>query len=113
MTPDRAYMAQLVEELQLIAEYRVPCPGHHYGHHADLHVRRRLDGRADGWAVLSDDDSHAWTGSDWVPLSSLARSEIYRYDRQTALAEAQRIAPLETERFRATILRLRAEHRTP
>ncbi|MGW7283887.1 hypothetical protein ACWGH4_00050 [Streptomyces sp. NPDC054847] len=107
---DRAYIAQLVAQLELAAEFRIPCPGHHYGHHADLHVRRRLDGRADGWAVLSDDDTHAWTGTTWVPLGSLARSEIYRYEQQDALAEAQRIAPLETQTFNTTIARLRDEY---
>ncbi|MGW3400754.1 hypothetical protein [Streptomyces zhihengii] len=107
---DRIDINRLAALLELAAEFRIPCPGHPYAHHADLHVRRRLDGRADGWAVLNDDDTHAWTGTHWAPIGSLARSEIYRYEQHTALTEAQRIAPLETQTFHTTIRRLRAEH---
>ena len=108
---DDTYAAQLAATLDLAAEFRIPCPEHPYGHHADLRVKRRLDGRGDGWAVLNDNpgNEHAWTGTRWVYRGELTREEIYRYDRQDALDEATRIAPLETAAFLDHIKRLRAE----
>lgn len=109
---DPAYIAQLAGQLEQAVEFHIPCPGHPYGHHADLRVKRRLDGRADGWAVLNDNpgNEHAWTGTQWIYRGELTREQIYRYDRQTALDEATRIAPLETAAFLEHVGRLRAEH---
>lgn len=108
---DPAYVARLVNQLEQASEFRIPCPGHPYGHHADLRVKRRLDGRADGWAVLNDNpgNEHAWTGTQWIYRGELTREQIYRYDRQDALDEATRIAPLETAAFLEHVARLRAE----
>ncbi|MGW1870966.1 hypothetical protein ACWCPS_36175 [Streptomyces mauvecolor] len=94
---------RFAELLELATEFRIPCPGHPSGHHADLRVRRRLDGQADGWAVLNDNpgNEHAWTGTQWIYRGELSRADIYRYDRQTAIDEATRIAPLETSAFLA------------
>ena len=110
---DPAYVQQLAAQLEQAVEFRIPCPGHPYGHHADLRVKRRLDGRADGWAVLNDNpgNEHAWTGTQWIYRGELTREQIYRYDRQTAIDEATRIAPLETAAFLEHIARLRAEHK--
>lgn len=106
------YVQQLAAQLEQASEFRVPCPGHPYGHRADLRVKRRLDGQTDGWAVLNDNpgNEHAWTGTRWVPRGELTRDQIYRYDRQAALDEAARIGPLETAAFLAHVARLRAEH---
>jgi hypothetical protein len=108
-----AYETRLSQLLELAAEFRIPCPGHPYGQAADLRVRRRLDGRDDGWAVLNDNpgNEHAWTGATWVYRGELSRADIYRYDRQTAIDEATRIAPLETAAFLAHLERLRTEGR--
>ncbi|WP_030756427.1 hypothetical protein [Streptomyces sp. NRRL F-5135] len=108
---DPAYIEQLAATLNLAAEFRIPCPGHPHGHAADLRVQRRLDGNADGWAVFNDNpgNEHAWTGTEWTYRGELARAQIYRYDRQTALNEAVRIAPLETAAHIAHIARLRSE----
>ncbi|MFB7867422.1 hypothetical protein [Streptomyces sp. NPDC056069] len=95
------YIRQLAATLDLAAEFRVPCPGHPLGPFADLKVEKRLDGHGDGWAIALDDN--IWTGTRWEHRGVLTRSEIYRYTRDAALAEAQRIAPLETERHHALI----------
>lgn len=105
---DHTYVVMLAAALELATEFRIPCPGHPYSHLADLRVTRRTDGHGNGWALLND-DNHAWTGTRWLPLSALAPSDIYRYDRQTALDEATRIAPLETVAFQLQLNRLRAE----
>lgn len=106
------YVAMLAASLEQASEFRVSCPGHPYGERADLRVKRRTDGYGSGWAVLNDNpgNEHAWTGTRWVPRGELSREQIYRYERQTALAEATRIAPLETASFLQNIARLRAEH---
>jgi hypothetical protein len=103
---DHDYIAQLAATLDLAAEFRIPCPGHPYGHNVDLRVTRRTDGHADGWAVL-DDEGHAWTGTAWQHRTVLARSDIYRYTRDAALAEAIRIAPTQTQTFLTVVRRLR------
>jgi hypothetical protein len=110
-TPE--YIAALAAALEQAVEFRVPCPGHPHGHNADLRVKRRLDGYGDGWAVLNDNpgNEHAWTGTQWIYRGELTREQIYRYDRQAAIAEATRIAPLETAAFLAHIQRLRQECR--
>ena len=103
------YVRQLAATLELAAEFRIPCPGHHHGQHADLRVTKRLDGHGDGWSIQRDGD--AWTGTRWEHRGVLARSEIYHYpDAQTAIDEAVRIAPLETQAFNATIARLCGDH---
>lgn len=109
---EQDYITQLANQLQLVVEFHIPCPGHPYGHHADLRVKRRLDGRADGWAVLNDNpgNEHAWTGTRWIYRGELSREQIYRYDRQGALDEAARIAPLETAAFLEHVARLRTQH---
>ena len=106
------YIQTLAKQLEQAAEFRIPCPGHPYGHHADLRVKRRTDGQTDGWAVLNDNpgNEHAWTGTQWIYRGQLTREQIYRYDRQTAIDEATRIAPLETAAFLAHIERLRSQH---
>lgn len=106
-----SYIAALAAALEQAVEFHIPCPGHPHGDNADLRVIRRLDGHGHGWAILSDNpgNEHAWTGTRWLPRIALARTDIYRYDRQTALAEAARIAPLETAAFCAHLNRLHGE----
>lgn len=108
---DQTYVAMLAAALEQAVEFHIPCPGHPYGSNADLRVKRRTDGHGTGWAVLNDNpgNEHAWTGTRWVYRGELSREQIYRYDRQDALNEAARIAPLETAAFNAHIQRLRAE----
>jgi hypothetical protein len=106
-----AYVAELAAALEQASQFRIPCPGHPYGHLADLYIERRTDGREDGWSITRDHE--AWTGTHWASRSDLHRHEIYHYDRQTALDEATRLAPLETTAFLAHIERLRAEHAEP
>ncbi|WP_042174635.1 hypothetical protein [Streptomyces sp. NBRC 110035] len=107
---DPFYITQLANQLEQAVEFRIPCPGH--PHHADLRIKRRLDGQADGWAVLNDNpgNEHAWTGTRWIYRGNLTREQIYRYTRDDAIEEATRIAPLETAAFLAHIERLRAQH---
>lgn len=109
---DPVYVTMLAHQLEQASEFRIPCPSHPYGHLADLRVKRRLDGRGDGWAVLNDNpgNEHVWTGTTWIYRGELSRGQIYRYDRQTALEEATRIAPLETAAFLEHVARLRKEH---
>jgi hypothetical protein len=105
---DPAYIAQLAAALDQASQFRIPCPGHPYGHLADLYVERRTDGQADGWSITRDYE--AWTGTAWTSRADLTRGEIYQYDRQTALDEAARLAPLETATFLEHVDRLRTEH---
>lgn len=107
-----AYVRQLAAQLlERTTEVRVPCPNHPQQRLADLIVRRRDDGHGDGWAVLDNDHSHTWTGLRWAPVRSLCNSDIYRYpDIHTAHAEADRIAPLETETFLNRIRNLYRQH---
>lgn len=96
-----AYVRQLAADLAVADSFRIPCLGHPHGNRADLHVQRRTDGHADGWAVLDATLDHAWTGTRWTPTAALSRNDIYRYDRDTALEEARRIAPLDAAFARA------------
>ena len=107
------YIAALSAALEQAVEFRVPCPGHPAGSPAALRVKRRTDGRGNGWAVLNDNpgNEHAWTGTRWIYRGELTREQIYRYDRQDALDEATRIAPLETAAFLDHIARLRSEYK--
>lgn len=108
-TNDPAYIARLVNQLEQASEFRVPCPGHPHGHHADLHVTRRTDGQGDGWAITRDGPfGQVWTGTKWDYRTNLHRHETYRYTREDALAEAARIAPLQTAAFQAYLAGLRA-----
>ncbi|MEW1565776.1 hypothetical protein AB0454_22655 [Streptomyces sp. NPDC093509] len=109
---DPAYVVLLANQLDQATEFHIPCPGHPYGHRADLRVKKRRDGHADGWAVLNDNpgNEHAWTGTAWIYRGELHRHEIYRYTREQAITEATRIAPAETTRFLEHVARLRAEH---
>lgn len=94
---DHDYIQRLSAELDaLISEFRIPCLTPPYQRLTDIRVIRRDDGHGDGWAVL-DHDNHAWTGTRWTPIAALAPSDVYHYDRKTALEEAQRIAPLLSE----------------
>ncbi|GGU62110.1 hypothetical protein [Streptomyces lavendofoliae] len=94
---DHAYIQRLSAELDaLISEFRIPCLTPPYQRLTDLRVVRRDDGHGDGWAVL-DHDNHAWTGTAWQPLAALSASDTYHYDRDTALNEAFRIAPLHPQ----------------
>lgn len=105
-----SYIQTLVAQLEHASEFRIPCPGHPHGHHADLHVVRRHDGQADGWAILRDGPfGDAWTGTAWKTRSSLHRHDIYHYSRDDALTEAARIAPLQTTAYQTYIASLRAE----
>lgn len=103
----QGYIQQLANQLEQASQFRIPCPGHPYGAHADLRVERRPDGTHQQWAILRDHE--AWTGTRWQSRSDLHRHEIYRYTRDDALAEAARIAPNETTAFQAYVAQLRAE----
>lgn len=96
--PEPAYVTGLAAALNLASEFRIPCPGHPYRDRADLYVKKRMDGQADGWAISSGTAMYEdiWTGTDWVYRGTLARDDIYRYTRDEAIAEAQRIAPAVT-----------------
>lgn len=105
-----SYIQQLANKLEQASEFRIPCPGHPHGHQADLHVTRRHDGRGDGWAITRDGFlGQVWNGTAWRNRSDLTRDDIYRYDRDSALTEAARIAPLQTTAFNAYVAALRAE----
>lgn len=99
-----AYVAELVAQLDKVSQFRIPCPGHPYGHFADLFVERRRDG--DKWAILRDGE--AWTGEKWQHRTELHRHEIYRWTRDEGLAEAERIAPIDTEMWRLKVSTIRA-----
>ena len=101
---DAAYVAGLAAQLEKVSQFRIPCPGHPYGHFADLFVERRRDG--DQWAILRD--GQAWTGDRWDHRTNLHRHEIYRWTREEALTEAERIAPIETEMWRLEVAHMRA-----
>ena len=104
------YIQTLANQLAQASEFRIPCPGHPHGHHADLHVVRRHDGQADGWAITRDEIfGQVWDGTLWRNRSDLARDDIYRYTRDTALTEAARIAPHQTTAHQAYVAQLRAE----
>lgn len=103
---DPAYVAQLVAHLNKVSQFRIPCPGHPYGHLADLLVERARDN--DRWAITRDGE--AWTGQKWDHRANLHRHEIYRWSRDEAIAEAERIAPIDTEMWRLEVARIRAAH---
>lgn len=103
-THDPAYVANLVAQLDKVSQFRIPCPGHPYGHFADLTVERLRD--IDVWAITRDGE--AWTGDRWDHRANLHREEIYRWTREEALTEAERIAPIETEMWRLEVARMRA-----
>lgn len=102
------YIQRLTNQLAQASAFRIPCPGHPNGHHADLHVVRRHDGQADGWAITRDEPfGQIWDGTRWRNRTDLARNDIYRYDRDTALTEATRIAPHQTTAYHAYTTHLR------
>jgi hypothetical protein len=94
---DHDLLAQLAAELNEATTYTIPCiTSRPYGRIPRLTVQVRLDGHGDGWAILDADD-HAWTGTTWRHITTLAASEIYRYTRRDALDEAHRLAPLHAQ----------------
>lgn len=108
---DPDYIAGLAAQLDLVAEFRVPCPGHPHGRLADLHVIKRTDGHGDGWAITDGrlGGEQAWTGQRWTYRTELSRDDIYRWTRDAALEEALRIAPGITARIRDHIACPRAD----
>lgn len=107
---DDTYVAQLAATLELAAEFRIPCPGHPYGVHADLRVSRRTDAEQDTWSIGNGDaPEQVWTGDKWAYRCDLTREQQHPYTRDQAITEALRIAPLETAAFLDHIKRLRAE----
>ncbi|MFF8610839.1 hypothetical protein ACF06X_33575 [Streptomyces sp. NPDC015346] len=89
---DHDYIAQLVAELDLVAVFRIPCQVTSYDRTTDITVEKRVDGHGGGWAIIRDGET--WTGTRWEHRVALCLSEVYRWDRDTALTEAQRIAEL-------------------
>ncbi len=99
------------EQLQYATEFRIPCPqpadpgrleGAPVLHPEALIIRRRLDGRGDGWLILNPNrqpGDQVWTGSEWVYRGELHRDVIYKWGRNEAITEAQRLAAAETERY--------------
>lgn len=101
---------QLTAALDLATEFRIPCPHPHFaGGHQDprfrsepITVRRRQDGRGDGWLILNPnllEGDHVWTGSEWVYRGELHRDVIYKWTRDEALALAPELAAAETARY--------------
>jgi hypothetical protein len=108
---DHDYIRQLAAHLARATEFRIPCPGHPFGKVVDLLVRRRPDTHGDGFGIFNN-DGEAWTGTSWRSITSLALSEIYRYTRDEALTEAERIAPDRTQAYLKIRAQLYGQHET-
>jgi hypothetical protein len=108
--------------LDLAAEFRITCPHPHFaGGHQDprfrsepITVRRRQDGRGDGWLILNPNllqGDHVWTGSEWVYRGELHRDVIYKWTRDEALALAPELAAAETARYETWVNDMRTNRR--
>ncbi|RPE27376.1 hypothetical protein [Kitasatospora cineracea] len=122
----RAKDATLAEQhLQLATELRVPCPapddpGRPDGAPAlrplplilSANPTGRPQGWEDGWCISNpnlEPGTQVWTGHQWRRDGDLAPHAIYRYTREEAVAEAQRLAVEESARYGRWI----AEQRRP
>lgn len=68
----------------------------------------------DGWLILNpnlDDGNHVWTGDGWVYRGNLHIGVIYRWSRDEAIVEAQRLAVEETRRYEGWLAEQRAAAR--
>lgn len=112
----RAKDATLAEQhLQLATELRVPCPvPDDPGRPDGGPVLRPLPlvlslnptggprGWEDGWCIANpnlDPGRQVWTGSQWRRDGELGVHAIYRYTREEAVLEAQRLAVEESTRY--------------
>lgn len=104
-----------VDPLDYATRFDIPIPGHPGTH---VVARKARPGYVLGtqWAVTDDSDmgSNAWTGHHWVYRGELHREQIYAYDRDDAIAEAIRVAPLVAEEIahrRACLIAAREQER--
>ncbi|MGW4803044.1 hypothetical protein [Kitasatospora sp. NPDC004272] len=112
----RSADATLAEQHLLLAtELQVPCPvpddpdrpeGAPVMRPEPLVVRKNTSGYPkgweDGWLVLNPNlhpGDQVWTGREWKYRGELARNAIYRWTREEAIAEAQRLAAEESARY--------------
>lgn len=126
-TAEEERVARLQAQLNLATEFRIPCPepadpgrpdGAPVMHPEALIVRKSSPGYlgdTDGWTILNPNlpcGDHVWTGTEWKYRGELHREVIYRWTRDQALAEAQRLAVDETARYEAWLVTMRAGRRT-
>lgn len=114
----------LNEQLQYATEFRIPCPepadpGRPVGapvlRPEALIVRKCTtnwaDRYPDGWMILNPNlqpGDQIWTGEAWEYRGQLYGGVIYRWTRDQAIAEAQRLAVEETARYEKWLADMRA-----
>jgi hypothetical protein len=117
----------LVEQLALATEFRIPCPqAADPGRPMDGPVLQPeplivqkvaahwADRFPDGWRILNpnlEPGDHVWTGDGWVYCGQLHIGVIYRWTRDEAITEAQRLAVEETRRYETWLADMRAKAR--
>jgi hypothetical protein len=114
---------QLNAQLDLAAEFRIPCPEPADPGRPDdgpilqpepLLVQkvqpRWADRFPDGWRIFNpnlEPGDHVWTGDEWAYRGRLHIGVIYKWTRGQAIAEAQRLAVEETRRYETWLADMR------
>jgi hypothetical protein len=109
----------------LAVELRIPCPeaadpgrpdGAPVMQPQPLIVRKNTSGRPkgweDGWSIANPNlfpDRQVWTGRGWQRDGDLHGNAIYRWTREEAVTEAQRLAMEETRRYETWLADMRAK----
>lgn len=122
-TAGQEQLAKLAAQLDLATEFHVPCPeaadpGRPEGgpilQPEPLIVQKVAPHWADrfpnGWRIFNpnlEPGDHVWTGDGWTS-GRLHMGVIYRWTRDEAIAEAQRLAVDETRRYEEWIADMRA-----
>lgn len=110
--------------IALAVELRIPCPeaadpgrpdGGPVMQPKPLILRKNQTGGPkgweDGWSIINPNlfpDRQVWTGREWQRDGDLYGNAVYRYTREEAVTEAQRLAPEETRRYEAWLADMRA-----
>lgn len=121
------FEVQYVNETQHIAyatELRIPCPqpadpgrpdGAPVLRPEPLILRKNTTGRPkgweDGWLIHNpnlEPGEQVWSSGQWQHRGKLTANAIYRYTRQEAVAEAQRLAVQETARYETWLAEMRS-----
>ncbi|WP_035796419.1 hypothetical protein [Kitasatospora mediocidica] len=118
---------EALQQLLFATEFRIPCPEAADPDRSDsgpvlqpepLIVQKVTanwaDRFPDGWLILNPNlqpGDHVWTGDGWVYRGNLHIGVIYRWTRDEAIAEAQRLATEETRRYETWVAEQRAAAR--
>lgn len=115
--------------IDLATEFRIPCPEAADPGRPDkapvlqpepLIVQKVTTNWADrfpdGWLILNPNlqpGDHVWTGDGWAYRGQLHIGVIYRWSRDEAIVEAQRLAVEETWRYETWLADMRTKREQP